>query len=91
MTSNCRLQAGGGLLPGVALASLLLVSGCQQNPSPQPGNPIAGTAPAHGPEPPVMKIPAPELEGIEAWINSKPLALKDLRGQVVVLHFWTFG
>ncbi len=26
-----------------------------------------------------------------AWINSKPLKLSSLRGQVVVLHFWTFG
>ena len=91
MTSTRRFQAGRGLLPGVALVSLILVSGCQQNPSPQPGNPTAGTASARGPEPPAMKIAAPELEGIDAWINSEPLALKDLRGQVVVLHFWTFG
>lgn len=46
---------------------------------------------ARAQEPAAMKIPAPELQGIEAWINSKPLALKDLRGQVVVLHFWAFG
>jgi hypothetical protein len=43
------------------------------------------------PEPVAMKIEAPEIVGIEEWINSKPLKLKDLRGQVVVLHFWTFG
>ena len=42
-------------------------------------------------EPVAMKIPAPELQGIEEWINSKPLKLKDLKGKVVVLHFWTFG
>jgi hypothetical protein len=42
-------------------------------------------------EPLAMKVAAPELEGIDSWINSKPLALKDLRGKVVVLHFWTFG
>jgi hypothetical protein len=42
-------------------------------------------------EPVAMKVAAPELQGIDAWINSKPLALKDLRGKVVVLHFWTFG
>jgi thiol-disulfide isomerase/thioredoxin len=33
---------------------------------------------------------APELRGITEWINSPPLALKDLRGSVVLVHFWTF-
>jgi len=33
---------------------------------------------------------APELAPGE-WINSKPLALNDLRGRVVVIEFWTFG
>jgi thiol-disulfide isomerase/thioredoxin len=33
---------------------------------------------------------APELATGE-WINSKPLALNDLRGHVVVIDFWTFG
>ena len=44
-----------------------------------------------GEQPVAMKIAAPELQGIDNWINSKPLQLKDLRGQVVVVHFWTFG
>ncbi len=38
-----------------------------------------------------LKVAAPELEGIEDWVNAKPLTLKSLRGQVVALHFWTFG
>jgi hypothetical protein len=42
-------------------------------------------------QPVAMNIAAPELAGIQEWINSKPLTLKDLRGRVVVLHFWTFG
>jgi hypothetical protein len=41
--------------------------------------------------PAVMKIPAPEIQGIDEWINTKPLSLKDLKGKVVVVHFWTFG
>jgi hypothetical protein len=42
-------------------------------------------------EPVAMRIAAPELKGIQEWINSSPLTLKELRGRVMVLHFWTFG
>ena len=42
-------------------------------------------------EPVSMKIRVPELKEIEEWINSKPLSWKDLKGKVVVVHFWTFG
>lgn len=34
---------------------------------------------------------APELTGIDHWINSDGLKLADLKGKVVVLHIWTFG
>src|SRR5688572_6076244 len=33
---------------------------------------------------------APELAAGD-WINSEPLRLKDLRGRVVLIEFWTFG
>ena len=33
---------------------------------------------------------APELATGD-WINSEPLKLKDLRGRVVLVEFWTFG
>jgi peroxiredoxin len=36
-------------------------------------------------------IPAPELIGVSEWINSKSLKLADLKGKVVVVHFWTHG
>lgn len=52
---------------------------------------LVGAASGSAQEPAAMKIPAPELQGIEEWINSKPIALKDLKGRVVVLHFWAFG
>jgi thiol-disulfide isomerase/thioredoxin len=34
---------------------------------------------------------APELHGAGGWINADPLALADLRGKLVLLHFWTAG
>jgi thiol-disulfide isomerase/thioredoxin len=33
---------------------------------------------------------APEISG-QSWLNSKPLALAELKGKVVLLEFWTFG
>jgi len=42
-------------------------------------------------QPAVFRAKPPEITGVNTWINSKPLTLAGLRGQVVVLHFWTFG
>ena len=34
---------------------------------------------------------APEFEGVDEWLNSDPLTMASLRGQVVVVHFFAFG
>lgn len=34
---------------------------------------------------------APEFTGIEQWLNSPPLTLAGLRGQVVLVDFWTYS
>ncbi|MBI2348348.1 MAG: hypothetical protein HYV05_06785 [Deltaproteobacteria bacterium] len=34
--------------------------------------------------------PAPEITG-GPWINSRPLTLSELKGQVVMVEFWTYG
>lgn len=37
-------------------------------------------------------LPAPEFSQTDAdsWLNSPPLSLKELRGKVLLLDFWTF-
>jgi cytochrome c biogenesis protein CcdA/thiol-disulfide isomerase/thioredoxin len=33
----------------------------------------------------------PSLQGLGPWINSHPLSMKDLKGKVVVIDFWTYS
>jgi thiol-disulfide isomerase/thioredoxin len=46
----------------------------------EPALAAAGTAPV-----------APELGGIVGWINSDPVSLRELRGRVVLIDFWTYS
>ncbi|MGY0557301.1 MULTISPECIES: thioredoxin family protein [unclassified Lysobacter] len=34
---------------------------------------------------------APEFTGINHWINSEPLRMEELRGEVVLVEFWTYS
>jgi thiol-disulfide isomerase/thioredoxin len=48
-------------------------------------------APPFGGDRPVNAVrAAPEFQRIDTWLNSPPLKLEDLRGQVVLVDFWTY-
>ena len=64
------------LFAGIALALCAGSSGCSQGAS------AVGT--------PLSHRRAPEFTGIEAWINSEPLTMASLRGNVVLVEFWTY-
>ena len=48
------------------------------------GSGAAGGSGANGPM-------APEITGIDHWLNSPPLTLAGLRGKVVLIDFWTYS
>lgn len=35
--------------------------------------------------------PLPDFQGIQQWLNSDPLTIADLKGNVVLIQFWTFA
>jgi hypothetical protein len=71
------------VLLAAALLGVPLLSS-RQGPSPLRGADDEG-------QPVALSVPAPDFPGISAWLNTKPLRWPDLRGRVVVVHFWTFG
>lgn len=55
--------------------------------SPNTTEQIQLTGLVHG----ITPYPAPNIEGITAWINSKPLTTSDLKGKVVLIDFWAYS
>jgi len=60
----------------------------------KPGQSTAVTNPEGGTPAPASQTEAtlaPEFPKEIQWVQSEPLKISDLRGQVVVVHFWTLG
>jgi hypothetical protein len=80
-------------LPAVALAALLAsCARARQSVAPPP---TSMALPQAAMSMPTENLPpgplAPGFDGGGAWINSEPLTLAGLRGQVVLVKFWTYG
>ncbi|GAC1664593.1 MAG: hypothetical protein NVS9B8_05080 [Candidatus Limnocylindrales bacterium] len=84
---QARLSAGLPADLGSALVSIEQQPAVQENLTVLRPSAVAGS----GTVPLEDLGPAPELAGITTWINSEPLTLAQLRGRVVLVHFWTFG
>lgn len=88
-SSRVRLRLTSTLL-GIVVLGLIGVAVClpplTQSQETKPAKPEPR---AENPFP--KAFPAPELEGGEEWLNvGGPITLRDLRGKVVLLDFWTF-
>ena len=82
----------------LAVASLVVISCAQDSPTGESGGAGDSTATTEAPS---VEAPsrisgeavgslAPRIQGISSWINSEPLQITDLRGQVVLVDFWTY-
>jgi hypothetical protein len=68
------------------LASLLILAACGQGDAAIEGD----DANASGTElTGAAEDPAPEFASIAGWFNTEPLTLEDLRGQPVLIVFWS--
>ena len=75
-TKRLQLQIGGGLVVLAVAATIAAVSLTS----------LQGALPAQS-----RGRAAPDFIGINAWVNSPPLSLKQLRGKVVWVDFWTYS
>lgn len=75
----------------VAVVAALTVGVAVAHPSASPASGGGGQSGAAALVPASQRQPVPNFTGIVDWINSPPLTMKELRGKVVLVDFWTFS
>jgi thiol-disulfide isomerase/thioredoxin len=79
----------------VGIAAVLIfgfhMGGSSDSSSAGSANPVAAGTPDPDLIPEGQRPAAPEFTGLVGWLNSPPLTIASLRGQVVLIDFWTFS
>lgn len=96
--TTARILGTLGLVVLVAIAVAAVGSGGAELPSvAAPGTAVVPASERSIPTttlpealPPVLRA-APALERLDGWLQTDITSLDDLRGEVVILEFWTFG
>ena len=70
----------------VVIVAAILVTVVRNPPPPATASTTGGMV-----LPVASRHPAPDFTGIDSWLNSQPLTLAGLRGNVVLVDFWTFS
>ncbi|HKT96291.1 MAG TPA: thioredoxin family protein [Paraburkholderia sp.] len=77
MFDRLKITAAVAAIAGLAATAAYAAYASAQDPATEPATVHIGAN-------------APDFTGTGAWLNSAPLDLKQLRGKVVLVEFWTF-
>lgn len=90
--SNPLRRSHRSIAPFLLLSAMALIAaGCTVFPTPMPPDePVLDAVTPTGRTGGMVGDTAPEFENIESWINSDALTMEDLRGDVVLIDFWTY-
>ena len=89
-----RYQVGLVAVVGVIIAAAVFAASQANQSTGNPTSQLAGAA-AGTPDPDLVAVAdrpaAPEFTGLAGWLNSPPLTVSGLKGQVVLIDFWTYS
>jgi thiol-disulfide isomerase/thioredoxin len=85
-----RIAAMCGMVAVAAVVGLVVARGDRTQAGAEVPTVSTTAASTSTTQPPVLRD-APELTGIDGWLQSDVTDLESLRGKVVIVEFWTFG
>ena len=89
-----RYQVGLLVAVGVIIAAAVFAVSQSNQSNGNAASQLAGAA-AGAPDPDLIAVAdrpaAPEFTGLAGWLNSPPLTVSGLKGQVVLIDFWTYS